>query len=65
MAGAHCGHFRRHLCNFPLLAQRVEFHPLIRLPEFVVGLACEFWFIRAGLNPKLATPLILAGTAAA
>ncbi|MGD0693275.1 MAG: hypothetical protein ABSB82_00310 [Terriglobia bacterium] len=43
----------------------MKFHPFIRLPEFVVGLACGFWFIRGGLNPKLATPLILAATAAA
>ena len=45
----------------------VKFFPLVRLPEFLMGMACGFLFLRSERNPKLATPLIglgLAGVAA-
>jgi len=42
----------------------VKFHPLMRLPEFIIGVACGFWFMRGVISPKLATPLVLGGTAA-
>lgn len=42
----------------------VKFHPFVRLPEFVVGLACGYWFLRGGHNARLATPLVLGGTVA-
>lgn len=42
----------------------LKFHPLARLPEFVVGLACGLWFLRGERNPKLVTPLVLGGVAA-
>jgi len=43
----------------------LKFNPLVRLPEFVMGLACGCWFLRGGHHPKLATPLVLSGTAVA
>jgi peptidoglycan/LPS O-acetylase OafA/YrhL len=43
----------------------LKFNPLVRLPEFVVGMACGYWFVREDSNPKLATPLVLGGTAVA
>jgi len=43
----------------------LKFNPLVRLPEFIVGLTCGYWFLRGGLRPKLATPLVLGGTALA
>jgi len=41
----------------------VKFHPFMRLPEFIIGVTCGFWFVRGGLSSKLATPLVLTGTA--
>jgi len=38
--------------------QFVKFFPLVRLPEFLMGMACGFLFIRNERNPKLALPLI-------
>jgi peptidoglycan/LPS O-acetylase OafA/YrhL len=43
----------------------LKFNPLVRLPEFVVGMACGYWLVREDPNPKLATPLVLGGTAVA
>jgi len=42
----------------------VKFHPLARLPEFVLGMACGFLFLRSGKESKLALPLFLSGIAA-
>jgi peptidoglycan/LPS O-acetylase OafA/YrhL len=39
----------------------VKFHPLVRLPEFLIGMACGYHFLRARVNPKLALPLICGG----
>ncbi|HEX4542796.1 MAG TPA: acyltransferase [Candidatus Acidoferrum sp.] len=39
----------------------VKFNPLVRLPEFVTGMACGLLFLRARPNPKLALPLVSAG----
>jgi peptidoglycan/LPS O-acetylase OafA/YrhL len=49
--------------DFVFWLSAVKFHPLMRLPEFIIGLTCGYWFIRGGINPKLATPLALGGTA--
>lgn len=38
----------------------VKFHPLARLPEFLIGMACGFLFLRTRANSKLALPLVLA-----
>ncbi len=43
----------------------LKFNPLVRLPEFLIGLACGLWFLRGGHNPKAASPLVLGGTALA
>jgi peptidoglycan/LPS O-acetylase OafA/YrhL len=43
----------------------LKFSPLARMPEFIVGLTCGYWFLRGGLRPNLATPLVLGGTALA
>ncbi|MBZ5544495.1 MAG: acyltransferase [Acidobacteriia bacterium] len=43
----------------------LKFNPLVRLPEFMIGVACGFWFQRGNHNPRLGTPLVLGGTAAA
>jgi peptidoglycan/LPS O-acetylase OafA/YrhL len=43
----------------------LKFNPLARLPEFLIGMACGFWFRRREHGRKLATPLVLGGTAAA
>jgi peptidoglycan/LPS O-acetylase OafA/YrhL len=39
----------------------VKFNPLVRLPEFLIGMACGFHFLRARANPKLALPLVCSG----
>lgn len=47
--------------------QFVKFFPLVRLPEFLMGTACGYLFLRSQRNPKLALPLVgvgLAGVAA-
>jgi peptidoglycan/LPS O-acetylase OafA/YrhL len=48
--------------DFLFWLSAVKFHPFMRLPEFIVGLACGYWFVRGGQNPRLATPLVLGGT---
>lgn len=39
----------------------VKFHPLVRLPEFLIGMACGFHFLRARANPRLAFTLVSSG----
>ena len=41
----------------------VKFHPVMRLPEFIIGVACGLGFRRGGVSPKSATAMVLAGTA--
>jgi peptidoglycan/LPS O-acetylase OafA/YrhL len=48
--------------DFLFWLSALKFHPLMRLPEFIVGLACGYWYVRGWANPKLATPLVLGGT---
>jgi peptidoglycan/LPS O-acetylase OafA/YrhL len=43
----------------------LKFNPLVRLPEFMSGVACGCWFLRGNHNPKLAARLVLAGTSLA
>jgi len=38
--------------------QFVKFFPLVRLPEFVMGMACGFLFLRSEHKPRLAFPLV-------
>jgi peptidoglycan/LPS O-acetylase OafA/YrhL len=51
--------------------QFVKFFPVARLPEFLMGMACGFLFLRSERNAKLALPLVglgllgVAATAAA
>src|SRR5216683_643435 len=42
----------------------LKFHPLARLPEFLLGMACGFLFLRSRREGKLALPLVLSGMAA-
>jgi peptidoglycan/LPS O-acetylase OafA/YrhL len=42
----------------------LKFNPLARLPEFLLGMACGFLFLRARRESKLALPLVLSGIAA-
>jgi peptidoglycan/LPS O-acetylase OafA/YrhL len=42
----------------------LKFHPLARLPEFLLGMACGFLFLRSRRESKLALPLVLSGIAA-
>lgn len=41
--------------------QFVKFFPLVRLPEFLMGMACGFLFLRTESNQKVAWPLVIAG----
>jgi peptidoglycan/LPS O-acetylase OafA/YrhL len=41
----------------------IKFHPLARLPEFLLGMACGFLFLRSRGDSKLALPLVLFGVA--
>ena len=41
--------------------QAVKFFPLARLPEFLMGMACGYLFIRSERNQKLALPFVLLG----
>jgi peptidoglycan/LPS O-acetylase OafA/YrhL len=43
----------------------LKFNPLVRLPEFMAGAACGFWFLRGKHNPQLAARLVLGGTSLA
>jgi len=42
----------------------LKFHPLMRLPEFLMGMASGLLFLRSERNQKLAWPLVLIGLAA-
>jgi len=39
----------------------VKFNPLVRLPEFLLGMTCGFYFLRAQSNSKLTLPLVCGG----
>lgn len=41
----------------------VKFNPLLRLPEFLMGMACGVLFLRSKPSRRLAWPLILGGVA--
>ena len=41
--------------------QFVKFFPLVRLPEFLMGMACGFLFLKSEHNPRLALPLTALG----
>ncbi len=41
--------------------QFVKFFPLVRLPEFLMGMACGFLYLRSQRNPKHALPLVVLG----
>jgi len=41
----------------------LKFNPLARLPEFVMGMALGFLFLRGAVDRKWATPLLLGGIA--
>ncbi len=42
----------------------LKFNPLVRLPEFLIGMGCGYWFLRGPHRSELATPLVLGGAAA-
>ena len=42
----------------------LKFNPLARLPEFLLGMACGFLFLRSRRESKLASLLVLSGIAA-
>jgi peptidoglycan/LPS O-acetylase OafA/YrhL len=42
----------------------LKFHPLMRLPEFLMGMSSGLLFLRGERNQKMAWPLVLAGLAA-
>jgi peptidoglycan/LPS O-acetylase OafA/YrhL len=42
----------------------LKFHPLARLPEFLLGMACGFLFLRSRRESKLALLFVLSGIAA-
>jgi len=44
--------------NYTSAVQFVKFFPVARLPEFLMGMACGFLFLRSKLNPMLALPLV-------
>jgi peptidoglycan/LPS O-acetylase OafA/YrhL len=41
----------------------LKFHPLARLPEFLLGMACGFLFLRSRRENAIALPLVLFGVA--
>jgi peptidoglycan/LPS O-acetylase OafA/YrhL len=43
----------------------LKFNPLMRLPEFITGVACGCWFLRGNHQPQLAARLVLGGTSLA
>jgi len=42
----------------------LKFNPLMRLPEFLIGMACGVLYLRGAFNRRWATPMILFGVAA-
>ena len=47
--------------NWSSAVQFVKFFPLVRLPEFLMGMACGFLFLHSERNPKRALPLVALG----
>ncbi len=47
--------------NWSSAVQFVKFFPLVRLPEFLMGMACGFLFLRSERNPRHAWPLVALG----
>jgi len=47
--------------DFSSAANFVKFFPLVRLPEFLMGMACGFLFVRQERNPRLAAPVVALG----
>jgi len=41
----------------------LKFNPLVRLPEFLVGVTCGLWFLRGGHASARATHLVVGGSA--
>jgi peptidoglycan/LPS O-acetylase OafA/YrhL len=39
----------------------VKFFPLVRLPEFLMGMACGYLFVRSERNQKFALPIVALG----
>jgi peptidoglycan/LPS O-acetylase OafA/YrhL len=44
--------------NWSSAVQFVKFFPLVRLPEFLMGMACGYLFLRSERNPKHGLPLV-------
>lgn len=44
--------------NWSAAVNFVKFFPLVRLPEFLMGMACGFLFLRSERSPRLALPLV-------
>jgi peptidoglycan/LPS O-acetylase OafA/YrhL len=44
--------------NWSSAVQFVKFFPLVRVPEFLMGMACGFLFLRSERNPKHGLPLV-------
>lgn len=42
----------------------VKFFPLVRLPEFLMGMSAGILFLRSSRSPRLAAPLVLSGAIA-
>jgi len=47
--------------NWSGAVQFVKFFPLVRLPEFLMGMACGFLFLRSERNPRHGLPLVALG----
>jgi peptidoglycan/LPS O-acetylase OafA/YrhL len=47
--------------NWSSAVQFVKFFPVVRLPEFLMGMACGFLFLRSERSPKHALPLTALG----
>ena len=47
--------------NWSSAVQFVKFFPLVRLPEFLMRMACGFLFLHSERNPKYGLPLVALG----
>jgi peptidoglycan/LPS O-acetylase OafA/YrhL len=47
--------------NWSGTVQFVKFFPLVRLPEFLMGMACGYLFVRSERNQKFALPIVALG----
>lgn len=47
--------------NWSNAVQFVKFFPLVRLPEFLMGMACGLLFLRSERNPRHGLPLVALG----